>query len=491
MRLSVLRHRGVYASVLVLCVAAAGYAVLVNRYHIPGWRQYRAPAAQERHPLAPPFLQDGPDTARYAALFSYFAQGFQDNATADYARIQYSGVGSYNGYAVTGLEGFSRTAPLLGAWLYGGRPARWPDADPARPDLVAMLRSGLLAGTAPGSASYWGDIGDYDQRVVEAADVARTLWLTRRQVWDQLSGAQRDQIAAWLQGALRVKVHPNNWQLFPVVTALALRQLGYPNVAVPSHHYQAFKQAYRGHGWFHDAPEGIDYYNAWGISYDLQWIQWLAPDYDPGFIGPALAQSADVVSHLLGPKGVTMMGRSTCYRTAIPAPVIARAVGSDDPQVAGLGRQALDVVWRHFVSHGALQDGHLTQGYYGTDLRLVEPYIGPGSCHWGLRSLVLAFMQPDSAPFWTAPRQPLPVEQGDYTLALPELGWTLHGERASGVITLEIAANNTPHYPLAAYGWRQRLDEAVTLRPRRPANHEAKYLQRYYRNAPPYMAVDG
>jgi len=41
-----------------------------------------------------------------------------------------------------------------------------------------MLRTGILHGVDPRSNEYWGAIGDYDQRIVEAADIARILWLT-------------------------------------------------------------------------------------------------------------------------------------------------------------------------------------------------------------------------------------------------------------------------------------------------------------------------
>jgi len=42
-------------------------------------------------------------------------------------------------------------------------------------DIVTMTQQGLLAGTDPSSPNYWGDIHDDDQRIVEAADIARVL----------------------------------------------------------------------------------------------------------------------------------------------------------------------------------------------------------------------------------------------------------------------------------------------------------------------------
>ncbi|MDQ3138175.1 MAG: DUF2264 domain-containing protein [Gemmatimonadota bacterium] len=39
-------------------------------------------------------------------------------------------------------------------------------------NLIDLIRRGLLSGTDPASPAYWGPITDYDQRMVEAADVA-------------------------------------------------------------------------------------------------------------------------------------------------------------------------------------------------------------------------------------------------------------------------------------------------------------------------------
>jgi hypothetical protein len=66
-----------------------------------------------------------------------------------------------------------------------------------------MLRAGILGGVDPRSNEYWGEIQDQDQRIVEAADVARVLWLTRARIWDTLDRGQKQMICAWLlAGAL-------------------------------------------------------------------------------------------------------------------------------------------------------------------------------------------------------------------------------------------------------------------------------------------------
>jgi hypothetical protein len=62
-----------------------------------------------------------------------------------------------------------------------------------------------------------------------------------------------------------------------------------------------------------------------------------------------------------------------------------------------------------------------------------EPYSGSGSPYWaskGFAGLVL----PEDHPVWTAPPEPLPIETGDVSLALPRLGWIVSGTKQDGVV---------------------------------------------------------
>jgi len=183
------------------------------------------------------------------------------------------------------------------------------------------------------------------------------------------------------------------------------------------------------------------------------------------------------------------MGRSICYRTAVPVPLLAENLLDERAVAPGLARHGLDLVWRHFVAHGVLQDGALTQGYYRTDLRVVDYYSGPGSCHWGLRSLVLAFLHAPDTDFWRSSDQPLPVEQADFRLAYDKLGWIVSGRRRDGSVTIEIpgnAGNASP--PLVPYEpWRPWL-ERVFRRPFRPANANAEYDRPVYSSAAPIVS---
>jgi hypothetical protein len=159
-----------------------------------------------------------------------------------------------------------------------------------------------------------------------------------------------------------------------------------------------------------------------------------------------------------------------------------------DPQKMnnGMARRSLDVVWQYFIKNGALKNGHLTQGYLGDDLRFVDVYTGPGSCHWGTRSLVVAMLNPPDSHFWTDSESPLPVESEDFVLNLPELGWTVTGKKPTGEIVIEITANTSQSVEIEEITPYLRLKSLFFMRPFGPENHAAKYEQRFYSNETPF-----
>ena len=213
------------------------------------------------------------------------------------------------------------------------------------------------------------------------------------------------------------------------------------------------------------------------------------PTFETEFVVTAIRDSASLTGHLISPQGIPIMGRSACYRTAVPVPVIAASLLDGPAERTGRALRALDAVWRYFVAHGSVSDGALTQGYFGNDPRVVDYYTGTGSCHWGLRSLVLGFLHRPDEPFWTGPQIPLPVEVADYRLEYPKLGWTVEGHHASGEIVIEIPANAAEIQDLEPYTWIDRAIETMVRKPHQPSNYSAKYGSMRYSSAEPFAAT--
>lgn len=388
------------------------------------------------------------------------------------------------------LEGFSRIMPLFGAWCASGRDPQLTLPGNKSISLPKEFERGLLAGTDPRSRSYWGDMpGKSNQRIVEAADIALALWLFRDTVWNSLPPDRRDQVVSWLALVDSCPGLDNNWHLFFVLIDRVLATLGYPGrISSAKAHYERIKEFHLGDGWFKDGPNGrVDFYNAWGFHYALDWIDKIDPDWDPEFIRDSLRKFLSGYKFLIGPEGIPIMGRSLCYRMAAPAPLVFGCERHSDIVSAGEARRALDTVWRYFIRHGALRHGGITQGYWDADPRLLDPYSGPASSLWSLRSLVASFYQPPENSFWRQSAERLPVESGDYELMLDGAQWRVRGYKSKRRIVVEVLNNPIDDAPeLEPVRRRQTLRRIAEGKWLGPRNDEAKYGRRYYCSDKPF-----
>jgi hypothetical protein len=432
------------------------------------------------------------EQSSYVWLVRYLLTGFLEWRSQDGARAIYPGLLSHHGADIDAIEGFSRFAPLIAAWLAGGRPAMLETLDGKPADLAELLRQGLVAGTDPDGPGYWGLPGKTDQRICEGADIALSLWLARDWVWTQLDAAEQDRILAWLRALALLRVHDNNWHFFPLLILLVLRHFKAKNLPADGlGHFPRIRDFHLGAGWYADGqPLKIDYYNAWGFHYPLFWLGELAPGRDPAILGEELREFATSLSFLISPSGLPMIGRSITYRMALPAPLIAAQRRHPETIPAGLARRALAAVWSYFIGRGALRAGIVTQGYEASEPDLVDAYSGPASPLWSLRSLVLAFYEPPDSPFWTAPLQPLPIEARDYSLPIPSIGWRIEGRHATGEIVIK-REGRTDDARFERLSWRERLRALRGLPAERPANNSARYLRAEYSSARPFWREPG
>jgi hypothetical protein len=434
------------------------------------------------------FRSDRPPTiGAYDDLFFYFVLGFESFRSSTGSMSVFPGLPSRHGATADGMEGFARLAPMWGAWRASGRPNVITLPGPQTVDIDNTFKQGILSGTNPTSPGYWGNIANFDQRVVEASDIALSLWLFRDSVWRRFSPAEKKQVSDWLYQVNGKRIPDNNWHLFITFVNVVLDKLGCPSDrTLARQHYQRTKQFYRGDGWFSDGPDNtFDYYNAWGIHYQLYWLQQVAPDWDTDFISIARRQFVASYQYLVSVTGVPMLGRSVCYRTAAVAPLV---FGSENDQgvTPGVGRRALDVTWNYFIRNGALRNGNITQGYCGPDARILDNYSGPASCLWGLRSLIVAFYKPPDSPFWRDAVGALPVETKDFAFTIAPIQWHVIGTRSSGAVEIDIPSNNNHYIALEPYGWWRQLATAFLWRPFRPDNTEAKYRSTKYESSHPF-----
>ncbi len=379
---------------------------------------------------------------------------------------------------------------MVAAWISSGRPRSIELYLGQELDLAVWIRRGVVAGTDPRSPAYWGTIQHRDQRIVEASDIALVLWLTRHSVWQRLTVSQRSQIGRWLLQVNGKQVSDNNWHLFIAFTNVVLRALDQPaDLENARQHYLRLKSFYQGDGWFSDGPRRtFDYYNAWGIHYQLYWLDQVDPEWDREFIRDALGLFVGNYRYFFGSRGFPIRGRSICYRMAVPAPLVIGQSVHPNIVLPDEARRALDEIWRYFINRAAVTHGTVTQGYCGPDARLLDNYSGPASCLWSLRSLVVAFSFGPDDQLWTTRPGRFPVDTADVDLTIPAIGWRIVGRRGSGFVTL-INADTVASWAsgtLEAPGWFRLALERIFQRPFRPSNTEAKYHRAVYRGDQPF-----
>jgi hypothetical protein len=415
--------------------------------------------------------------ADYDALVGHFAAGVRAYRSPRSAHVVYPGIPGTRGLTVEGLEGFARSAPLLAAWALH-RGARIPLSDGTSFDTVAHLHAGLAAGSDPDGPEFWGWPEDLDQRIVEAADVAVTLWLLD-EAGAPLARPARARLLDWLAAHLGRATYGGNWHLFPLLIGAALAREGRPPHPILAEHARELSAMQLPDGWFTEGHGGIpDLYNAWQMHHHGPLLARIAGAEAPAFLEPALREFAPGYLHFFAPRGFPLWGRSLPYRFAVAAPVVL-AAGLDPPAVPpAAARRALDVTWRAFAAEGGIAGGTVTQGPLGRARHeLMENYCGRASALWSLRSLVAAYLLPPEHPFWRGPTEPLPVERGDFALRLEGPALTVRGEAATGRVTLafDAAAGAPVAPPLERHGPLRRLAEALLRRPLRPDNYARKY----------------
>lgn len=271
------------------------------------------------------------------------------------------------------------------------------------PEPWAQVRAALAAAVDPAHRWYIGEPAGVDQRMVESAAVGYALAVAPEQLWEPLTGRQRDHLARWLTAAYAGQVADTNWHFFPVLVGLGLDRVGVgrdPSIAAA--HLAALASFAREGGWYADGPGGrVDYYN----TFAFHWYGLLLAklDGDDRFV-PAAREVAGQFAQWFAADGAAVpYGRSLAYRFAQGAYWGALAV-ADVPalgwdELHGLAQRHLQWWWQQPVLDPG---GLLTVGYRYPNDAVVEQYVTAGSPYWALKFFAPLATGADH-PFWTSP----------------------------------------------------------------------------------------
>ncbi|AIQ46550.1 hypothetical protein R70723_12220 [Paenibacillus sp. FSL R7-0273] len=323
------------------------------------------------------------------------------------ARLEIRGAGAGHTQEIADMEGFSRISWGLVPYLAGGG---------EETELKEIYLRGLINGTDPGHEEYWGEVGDYDQRLVEMAAMGLALCLAPETVWYPLDAGQRRNLYNWLN---QINVHPChdcNWLFFQIMVNLGFRQIGEPYDAPQmERNLQRIDEFYLGNGWYSDGIGGhSDYYGPFAIHfYSLVYVK-LMENEDPQrcsiYKERALLFAEDFAGWFDADGSALPYGRSLSYRFAQSAfwSAFAYAGLSSEALTPGVVKGMILRNLRWWFSQPIFDSaGVLTVGYAYPNLVMAENYNAPGSPYWAFKTFLVLALETNSG-FWMSAEEDMP-----------------------------------------------------------------------------------
>lgn len=320
------------------------------------------------------------------------------------------------------MEAFSRI-------LWGLSPL-WSCGESAG-DFDKIYVQGIINGTDPESDEYWGDIPAVsgDQMIVEMAAIGLSLILAPEKVWDPLTEEQKKNFERWLLQINCEILSKNNWQLFPLLANLGLKNVGARYDAERLKFAVDFCHSlYRSNGWYRDGhSDQSDYYIAFAIHFYALIYAKVMENEDPEnsrIFKERAEKFAKSFIYWFDEDGSALaFGRSLTYRFAQCSFFSACLFAGVKPFSIGVIK---GIISRHFewwMSKPILDNGGiLSVGYAYPNMNMAEFYNAYGSPYWAFKSFLLLALEEDDE-FFKA--EPLPLPPLEKMITIPEAYMTM------------------------------------------------------------------
>ena len=317
------------------------------------------------------------------------------------ARIYVGNGSAHYSEDVAGMECWSRALWALVPMLMG----KCPEAEVLWP----LWQEGMIHGTDPAHEEYWGDIRDYDQRMVEMAVIGCGLCFVPEYFWNPLNASQRQHLFDWLNQINLYDMPKNNWRFFRILVNIGFLKNGLPvdenrmreDMDLMESHYTA-------DGWYFDYPTKRDYYTLWGFHFYSLLYAAVMEKEDPercvrireraALIAPRFACWFDREGRGLP------YGRSLTYRfcqSSFWAAAAFAGVECSAPDMGQMKHLLLNNL-RFWLNRPIFdRGGALTVGYGYPNLCAAEGYNAQGSPYWALKTFWILAL-PEAHPFWQA-----------------------------------------------------------------------------------------
>lgn len=299
---------------------------------------------------------------------------------------------------------------------------------------------GIINGTDPAHEEYWGTLcaDNCDQRLVETAAIGLCLVLAPHKIWDPLTEKQKDNFHNWLLQANTVFCCDNNWQFFPVLVNLGLKNVGASyNAEVVNHAISRYHSFYRSRGWYHDGnTDQADYYVPFAVHfYSLIYAKIMEKE-DPEnsrIFKERAKEFAKTFVYWFDESGASVaFGRSLTYRFAQCCFWSACVFAGVEPFPMGVIKGIISRHLEWWMSKPIFDNaGILTVGYAYPNLNMAEQYNAYGSPYWALKSFLILALD-ENHEFFKA--EPLPLPDLDPVCIIPEACMTVQRINGYSVI---------------------------------------------------------
>ncbi len=316
------------------------------------------------------------------------------------ARLHLGDTGAVYPDAIAEMEAWSRP-------LWALTPLMMGKSEKAKP-LWDKWMVGLKNGTDPGHPEYWGDIGPFDQRMVEMAVMGMALIFVPDQFFFTHDIKTQANIHRWLNQINLFDMPRNNWQFFRVLVNVGFlcNGLSYDAKMLASD-LDMMEDHYEGDGWYYDYTNQRDYYTPWAFHYYgllyAKAMEKLDPNRCKIYRERAWLMAKRFEAWFASDGEALPYGRSLAYRFAQSAFFGALPVGDSENAKAdwGIVKGLLLKNMRKWFSRPIFtREGVLTIGYGYPNLILAEGYNAPGSPYWAMKAFAPLAL-PEDHPFWT------------------------------------------------------------------------------------------
>lgn len=323
------------------------------------------------------------------------------------AYLHLGNTGVHYGEKSAGMEGFSRILWGLGPLWSADNSELLASQQEEIEEWLKLYQKGIICGTDPNHEEYWGDIFDFDQKMVEIAALVFAVAINRDKLWDPLAEEEQKQLYKWLNQINGFDMPKNNWRYFRILTNMLFQLLKLPcSKERLNEDFELIEQCYIGEGWYYDGnQEQIDYYVAFAIHYYGLIYSVLMEAHEPKRCKELKARSTrfyeDFIYWFANDGREVPFGRSLTYRYAHCAPFGAMAFAGlpiDYGVIKNLVLKNLETWMERPVFDNA---GILTIGYGYPNLFMSENYNGCGSPYWCNKSFIVLGLGKEH-PFWQA-----------------------------------------------------------------------------------------